>query len=369
MNELPPICAIEVDCADVPTRRPESDGTIAWTSTTIIIVRLRTEEHLGLGWTYGDATVTDLIGRTLGPRLIGHAVAGVNAPWRQMIDVVRNLGRPGLAAHAISALDTALWDLEARQLGVALARLWGPLRDSVLAYGSGGFTSDDDSELQEHLAWWCAQGVGHIKMKVGRDAAADIRRVAMARRTIGDARALFVDANGAYGRKQALQQAEAFAAHGVTWFEEPVSSDDVPGLRLIRDHAPAGMDITAGEYGYDPDDFVRLADAVDVVQPDATRCCGFSGARRIAHFCEAVHLPLSFHTSPSLHAHLGLCTPNCRHVELFYDHVLIERQFFCGIPELRDGRLYVDTTCAGHGMALNEDAVRSAENHRYLEIR
>jgi hypothetical protein len=115
-------------------------------------------------------------------------------------------------------------------------------------------------------------------MKIGRDAAADVSRVQDARAAIGAATELFVDANGAYSRKQAIAQAEKFADFNVSWFEEPVSSDDLAGLRLVRDRAPAIMEIAAGEYGYDAWYFREMlsAGAVDVLQADATRCGGIT---------------------------------------------------------------------------------------------
>ena len=88
-------------------------------------------------------------------------------------------------------------------------------------------------------------------MKIGRQPERDVERVRVARAAVGDQAKLFVDANGAYSRKEALAFAHAFAELGVSWFEEPVSSDDLEGLRLLRDRAPEGMDIAAGEYGYD----------------------------------------------------------------------------------------------------------------------
>ena len=148
-------------------------------------------------------------------------------------------------------------------------------------YGSGGFCSYTERELQEQLGGWAAQGLPAVKMKVGRDARADPERVRAAREAIGGA-GLFVDANGAYSRKQALALADVFAGEGVTWLEEPVSSDDLAGLRLVRDRAPPGMDVAAGEYGYAPEYFRRMleAGAVDVLQADADPLRGRDGLPR-----------------------------------------------------------------------------------------
>src|SRR5205085_10704766 len=130
----------------------------------------------------------------------------------------------------------------------------------------------------------------------------------------------FVDANGAYGRKQALAFAAAFAEQNVTWFEEPVSSDDLAGLRLVRDRAPAGMDMAAGEYGYDLYYFRRMleAGAVDVLQADATRCAGITGFLQLAPLCQARGFALSAHCAPSLHVHPCCAVLPLRHLEYFH---------------------------------------------------
>jgi L-alanine-DL-glutamate epimerase-like enolase superfamily enzyme len=157
--------------------------------------------------------------------------------------------------------------------------------------------------------------------------------------------------------------AERFAESGVAWFEEPVSSDDLEGLRLLRDRAPAGMDIAAGEYGYELFYFRRMleAGAVDVLQIDATRCCGFTGFLRAAHLCDSWGLPLSTHTAPALHLHAACAAPRLRHVEWFHDHVRIEGMLFDGAREAREGRLAPDLSAPGHGLTFKHaDAARFA---------
>jgi L-alanine-DL-glutamate epimerase-like enolase superfamily enzyme len=227
----------------------------------------------------------------------------------------------------------------------------GRVVDAVPAYGSGGFCNYSTARLAAQLREWAAAGLGMVKMKVGRDPSEDIARVAVARDAIGDATALFVDANGAYARKQAAALADVFAELGVSWFEEPVSSDDVAGLRLLRDRAPAGLEIAAGEYGWTAFDARRLLDAqaVDVLQIDATRCGGFTGYRDAAALSTAACVPVSAHTSPTLHAHVACCTPT-RHVEYFHDHARIEQMFLDGALQPVDGRLHPDPDRPGFGV-------------------
>jgi L-alanine-DL-glutamate epimerase-like enolase superfamily enzyme len=196
------------------------------------------------------------------------------------------------------------------------------------------------------------------KIKVGRHPASDVQRVRVAREALGPGVELFVDANGAYTPKQALAFAEAFADLDVTWLEEPVSSDDLEGLRRVRFRAPAGMVVTAGEYGYHPIDLRKLLDAgaVDVLQADVTRCLGFTGLHKVAAECESRGVPLSTHGAPALSAHAGACLTPIVHVEHFHDHVRLEDRLFRGVPEVRDGALCVNRGAPGHGLSLDTEA-------------
>src|SRR5438067_2729890 len=244
---------LRVSAYTIPTETPEADGTYEWDSTTIVVVEVAGGGEHGLGYTYADAATAKLIDDKLKQVAVGRDAMSVAAIWTAMLGSIRNLGRPGICSMAISAVDTACWDLKARLLDVPLVTLFGQVCDTLPIYGSGGFTNYSNEQLLKQLRDWVEQGIPRVKMKIGRDAKIDRQRVAAARKAIGENVGLFVDANGAYSRKQALAQARAFEEFNVTWFEEPVSSDDRNGLRFIRDRAPAGMEIAAGEYGYDID--------------------------------------------------------------------------------------------------------------------
>lgn len=351
---------IEVSAYKVPTDFPESDGTLQWDSTTLVLVEARAGDETGLGYTYADTAAARLIHDLLSKVVAGCDVMATAACWEAMVRRTRNLGRPGIVSMAISAVDSALWDLKARLLDLPLVTLLGSVRESVPVYGSGGFTSYSEQQLQQQLAGWVEQGIPRVKMKVGCDARADIERVRAARRAIGPETELFVDANGAYSRKQALEQAGKFAEFDVKWFEEPVSSDDLPGLRLLQDRAPAGIEIAAGEYGYDAGYFRRMlaAGAVDVLQADATRCGGVTGFIRVAPLCEAYHVPLSAHTAPTLHTHVCCAALPVRHVEYFHDHVRIEQMLFDGVTSPVNGALRPDLSRPGMGIEFKQAAAR-----------
>jgi len=352
-----PIAGLRAAAYRVPTDAPESDGTYEWTATTLVLVEAAAGGRTGLGYTYSDACIVGLIEGLLASAVMGRHALDVGGGWQAMQRSVRNLGRDGLAATAISAVDAALWDLKAKLLDLPLALLLGRRRDEVPIYGSGGFTSYSDKQLAEQLAGWVErEGCEWVKMKIGREPDRDPQRVDVARRAVGD-RGLFVDANGACTRKQALELAEALADRTVAWFEEPVSSDDLEGLHLLRGRAPAAMEIAAGEYGYDLDYFRRMieAGAVDVLQADVTRCGGITGFLQAAVLCEAGHIDLSGHCAPALHLHAACAAPRLRHLEWFHDHVRIEGMLFDGAPVPERGVVRPDLSRAGTGLAFKRD--------------
>jgi L-alanine-DL-glutamate epimerase-like enolase superfamily enzyme len=354
---------LSVSVFEIPTDVPESDGTFTWDHTTMVLVEAKAANIRGLGYTYADRATAVLVQELLTNTVRGRDALDVGGAWTAMVHGIRNLGRPGIAAMAIAAVDNALWDLKARLLGLPLAKLLGMVRDSIPIYGSGGFTSYSEVQLCDQLSKWAKSGIEMFKMKVGREPQNDAQRVRVARDAIGANTGLFVDANGAYSAKQALEFAEEFRSYGVSWFEEPVSSDDLEGLRVIRNRAPAGMDIATGEYGYDSRYFRRMLEtgAVDVLQADATRCAGITGFLGVAALCDAHCMPLSAHTAPGVHAHVCCALPAVRHLEYFHDHVRIERELFEGSLEPKNGRLYPDLTRAGNGLQL-----RTHNAQRYL---
>jgi L-alanine-DL-glutamate epimerase-like enolase superfamily enzyme len=354
---------LQVAAYEIPTERPESDGTLEWDSTTMVTVEAHAGGKTGLGYTYADVAAAKLIESKLADVVEGRDAMTVPAAWEAMVEAIRNLGRPGICSMAIAAVDTALWDLKARLLELPLVAVLGAAHEQVPIYGSGGFTSYSPEELRAQLAGWVEQGIPRVKLKVGREPGKDVRRVAAARDAIGPAAELFVDANGAYSRKQALEFAEYFAEHDVSWFEEPVSSDDLEGLRLIRDRAPAGMEIAAGEYGYDLPYFERMLDAgaVDVLQADVTRCAGITELLRVGALCRARSLPLSGHTAPALHAHPLCAVQQLAHLEYFHDHTRIEAMLLDGVLDPDGGALRPDLSRPGHGLELRHaDAERFA---------
>jgi L-alanine-DL-glutamate epimerase-like enolase superfamily enzyme len=363
-DEAPTVRDITTAVYVIPTDAPEADGTLAWDATTMVLASVRAGAAKGIGWTYGSAAAQDVITETLAGAVVGRSALDVPAAAEAMARAVRNIGRPGIAATAISAVDIALWDLKARLLGCPLPRLLGQVRDSVPVYGSGGFTSYNEGQTREQLAGWVEKDyIPRVKIKIGEswggNQRRDLERVALAREVIGPDTELFVDANGGYTVGQAVRVADEMAQYGVSWFEEPVSSEDLAGLAEVRRQVLP--DVAAGEYSWSLADSARLiaAGAVDCLQLDVTRCGGITEFLRGSALAAAHNLQVSGHCAPNLHARVGAAVPNLRHVEYFHDHQRIERAIFDGALDPGGGTLTPDPDQPGLGLTLREpDAER-----------
>ncbi len=211
----------------IPTDAPEADGTFAWNSTTLVLAEVEAGGKTGIGYSYTDGAAAQIANGALAEAVAGIDAFAIPLAHQAMLRRIRNIGRPGLVATAIAAVDLALWDSR-KLLDQPVVSLLGAAREAVPLYGSGGFTSYSIARLEEQLGGWANEGMRWVKMKVGTDPSADLDRVKAARSAISRADS-FVDANGAYSRKQALSFAEDFASVGVVYFEEPVSSDDLGG--------------------------------------------------------------------------------------------------------------------------------------------
>jgi len=355
---------VEVSAYEIPTATDhESDGTLVWDSTTVVVVELRCGRHTGLGYTYCDASAARVVGSMLAPLLEGADPLMPQLAWAEMQLRSRQLGHDGVAAMAISAVDVALWDLKANLLGVCLADALPRFRPSVPVYGSGGFCNYSRKQLAEQVEGWVGAGLRSVKIKVGRDAAADPDRVALVREVAGPEVEIMVDANGANRPAQALEWAQRYRELGVTYFEEPVSSDDLAGLAHVRARAPAGLAVAAGEYGWNLPYFQRMLDAgaVDILQADVTRCGGITNMLRVDGLCKARSMPFSAHCAPAISAHACCAMETVLHIEYFFDHHRIESLLFEGALSPRDGLLTPDRDRPGLGLELKRADARRYE--------
>ncbi|HEV2591825.1 MAG TPA: enolase C-terminal domain-like protein [Gaiellaceae bacterium] len=341
---------LDVSCFTIPTDAPESDGTLEWDSTTIVLVEARQDAVRGLGWTYAPEAAASVVEDKLSDVVRDRDPDDVADTWLECGKQLRNMGRPGIAWCALSAVDIALWDLRARLHGVALTTLLPSVHDRVPVYGSGGFCSYSLERLRDQLGGWVGDGIPRVKMKLGREPAKDPSRLDAAREAIGDAE-LYVDANGAFSAKEAIRWAKEYVeTWDARWFEEPVSSADFDGLRLVRESSL--LEVAAGEYAYVPADFRNLIGNVDCLQADVTRCGGITGLLRVNGLAVAHGIDVSGHCAPQLSAHALCGVDRLRHLEYFHDHVRVESMLFDGVLEPVDGALVPDRSRPGHGLEL-----------------
>jgi L-alanine-DL-glutamate epimerase-like enolase superfamily enzyme len=357
------ISEFKVSRFQIPTVTSEADGTLDWDSTTLILIELRAGETWGLGYTYGHRSITELATDLLKQCVRGKNAFDIPKIWGDLGVQIRNNGEVGLTAMAISAIDIALWDLKAKSLKTSLTSLLGQAQPKVEVYGSGGYTNYSDEQLKTQLSEWKKLGIQKFKIKVGRDFERDVYRVKQAREIIGPQAELFVDGNGAYDFQTALKISEIFAKSNVTWFEQPIDPFNLDGMRELKHRLPAGMNLASGEYIYDLSDLQYGIEnqSQDFIQLDATRCKGITGFIKSANTCEASRIPISSHCGPSAHVALGCAFRNFKHIEYFYDHSRIEKLFFDGVIDVKDGFLSPDPKALGHGLTLK----KSAENEKY----
>lgn len=349
-----PVESVKVSAYKIPTDAPEADGTIRWNSTTLVLVEIEAGGKTGIGYTYADESAARFIHSTLIALVLHKNALDIQGITDCLTRQIRNSGVCGIAMMAVSAVDNALWDLKAKLFDLPLCKLLGQVKETMLVYGSGGFTSYNKKQLQQQFAGWSERGIRYMKMKIGTHPDEDLRRVQEAREGMPADAQLMIDANGAYTAKQALQKAGEMLPYNITWFEEPVSSDDLEGLRFIRERVPAQVNIAAGEYGYNLPYFEAMlrAKAVDVLQADATRCGGITGFLKAGIVAEAHQLPFSSHCAPALHLHAALCLPSFFIAEYFHDHARIERKLFEGTVAVANGVLTPDLSRPGFGFAF-----------------
>jgi L-alanine-DL-glutamate epimerase-like enolase superfamily enzyme len=359
-SEIIAIDEIKVQAYTIPTELPESDGTIEWNSTTLVLVRIFAGGKTGIGYTYSNPAAAVVI-HSFSKILKGKNCLHISEITESLIRFIRNDGQCGIAMTAVSAVDIALWDLKAKILEIPLCVLLGQNQSSMLIYGSGGFTSYSTTQTSRQFLKWAEYGISHFKMKVGRDEARDPERVRSARKTIGSNAGLFVDANGAYTARKAIEMAGYFNEEAVIWFEEPVIASDFGGMLFVKMHVPVKCRIASGEYGYELSYFKKMIGmgSVDVVQADATRCGGISNFLKAGFISEAYNLPFSSHCAPSVHLHAALHLPAFEIAEYFHDHARIENMLFDGVIHPVDGFLKPDLSRSGLGIEFRfSDATR-----------
>lgn len=357
---------IAVDHFRIPLPLALSDSTHGEiTHFGLVTVRLTDAQgREGLGYTYtvnniGAAAVLKLIEQDLAESILSSSSDSIEAFWEEMWWHVHFVGRGGLAAFAMAAVDIALWDLRAKTVNKPMWRLLGGDRCEVKAYAGGidlDFTLD---QLLAQAEGFLAQGFQAIKMKVGRDVLEqDIDRVQAMRNFVGPDFPLMADANMRWTVDQAVKAATALASCGLYWLEEPVIPDDFIGHARVQ--SVGGVPVASGENLHSTYEFSQLIESGGVTypEPDAATVGGITPWLKIAKLSQAHGLHITSHGIHDIHVHLLAAVTNADYLEV---HGFGLERFIAEPLQLNNG-LALAPDRPGHGVVLDFEAL---ETHRY----
>ncbi|GAB3466302.1 mandelate racemase/muconate lactonizing enzyme family protein [Streptomonospora sediminis] len=361
------VATVEARVARVPLEQATSFATRSVTARDYVIVTVTGDDGVsGHGFCYAGSSGGEVV-RTAVSELLAQVVLGrdpflVERIWQDMYQEALLHGRTGSVMRAISALDIALWDRNARALGLPLHKLLGGYRSgTVPAYASGGYYVDGKTpdDLGAELAGYVAEGFSAVKMKIGRLSPRDEEaRVAAARAAVGEDVLLMLDANNAWpDLPSALRTMDRLAPYDPYWIEEPFSPDDIDNHARLARATPVQVatgEIEAGRWRHRE---LLEKEAAAILQTDAAVCGGITEFRRIAATAASHGVPVAPHWFHDLHAHLVAATPNCTFVEYFpNDRVLNFRKLVDTQLQVRGGELVLPQT-PGLGFGFDPEAL------------
>jgi L-alanine-DL-glutamate epimerase-like enolase superfamily enzyme len=330
-------------------------------SEELILVEITADGLTGHGYTYtigrGGRAVQALIEHDLAPLLLGQDAADVEALWERMWQGLLYVGRGGLLAFAVAALDIALWDLRGLRQGQPLWQVAGGTRRSIPAYGSGVDLPKPLDLLLKQVEGFLGRGFSAVKIKVGRpDPHDDYARIGAVRSLIGDQTALMIDANMGWSRKQALERGRQLSEYGLQWLEEPLRPEDVEGHAALAGALP--MPIAVGESLHSVDEFRQYVAlrAAGVIQIDPVTNGGITPALDVLRLADAAGLPTSSHYTDELSAHLLCASANPLYVE---KHAFALDPYL-EVPQVVVQGMVSPTDVPGNGMRFIQTALERA---------
>jgi len=365
---MPIIESVSVAAGEIPLDHVTSFSTRTVSARHYGLVKIRSVDGVeGIGFCYvgsrAGAIVKTAVEQLLGPLLIGKESRQTEGLWQTMYQEALLQGRSGAVMRGISILDTALWDLNARSVGLPLHDYLGSMhRERVIAYASGGYYLEGKTpaKLGHEVAGYVAQGFKAVKIKTGRlSPAEEEARIAAARDAIGPDVYLMLDANNAWSDlPTALEYMRRFEAYDPYWIEEPFSPDAIDLHARLASRT--SVTVATGEIEVGRWRFRELIDAggAEILQTDAAVCGGISEWRKIAAHADACGVTVSPHWFHDLHAPLVAATPNARFVEFFLDdQVLNFRRLIDNQLEFQKGYVMLRQS-PGLGFGFDEAAVK-----------
>lgn len=346
---------------ELPLVQAVSDAKVATgrqtalTSVSLLFAEIETAQgHAGLGFSYSLRTggpAQYAHAQELSPLLIGEDPNDIARLWSKLAWASASVGRGGVAAQAIAAFDTALWDLKARRAALPLSKLLGAQRSSVRCYNtSGGYLQASIEEVVDKAMQSRERGIGGVKMKVGQpDKRLDLQRIEAFRKQLGDEVPLMVDVNQQWDRITALRMGRVLEQYQLEWIEEPLDAHDVAGHAALA--AQLDTPIGTGEMLTNATEALGYVDtgAVDVIMHDAPRMGGITPFLKVAQAAEQRGMIMAPHFVMEIHLHLAAAYEHQTWVEHFewLEPVFNERL------DIRDGQMIVPNR-PGLGLSLHE---------------
>ena len=352
------ITRVELLMVDLKPKVKRVDAIQSFVSQETPIVRISDADGVtGTGYSYtigtGGHAVMALLERTLAPALIGREAYEIERIWRDLLFMTHATTVGAITSIALAAIDTALWDLKCRKLGLPLHLLAGGAQREISLYTTeGGWLHLEIAALVEDAARAKADGFGGCKLKVGRPIHEDVARISAVREAVGPGFEIFTDANQAFHVDEAIRRARAYEPLDIGWFEEPLTADDIEGHRRLVEHT--SLPIAVGESIYSHLHFREYLErhACSIVQVDVGRVGGITPWLKVAHMAEAFNIAVCPHFLMELHVSLCAAVPNARWVEYIpqLDEITTERMTISG------GKA-VPSDAPGLGIAWDFDAI------------